>query len=479
MITDAVTYYRLLSVLAFAGLLIAGLSILETRVKWIASFCAFFGEGCRRTADFTLFRLPVSWWGVTYYLFLALAVYWAKPLVFWAVMAGFGFELTFVWIMASTRALCIFCLLNAFTMSSLFLLAFDRSRIWQAISVVLLFFISSKYLLARENRLETSTRPENKELSVIAKIDGQVVTAEHLERPLAHRIYDLETDIHQLKRKRLDEIIDNALLQKDAEQKGLSVQQLIDSILARQEGVTDEEIEAHYEKNQRRRERWTGSEEEFRNRMKAFLQKRKAQEAVKDYASSLRDRFDVEVFLEEPPLPFTNVSPENSPVLGEADAPVKIIEFSDYLCPDCRAEHSVVNRIKEIYGEKIQWVFKDFPLEMHNGAKKLAEAARCAGDQGKYWEYQDLLFGAEEKPDLEQLINYAERLGLETEQFGQCLENGAHLPEVEENVESGKEAGVNSTPTFIINGRLKSGTPSVEEFKQMIDEELKRANIQI
>jgi uncharacterized membrane protein len=103
----------ILWILTLLGLAVSILSALENRVTWIDAFCSFFGEGCRRTAEFTLFGLPIAWWGIAYYLLVGAVLLAVEPLLFWVVMAGVGVELTFLKIMAIIRAFCIFCLFNA------------------------------------------------------------------------------------------------------------------------------------------------------------------------------------------------------------------------------------------------------------------------------------------------------------------------------------------------------------------------------
>lgn len=137
-----------------AGLIVSALSGLERRVQWIADFCAWFGEGCQRTEKFTLLHIPIFVWGLVFYGAVALLFTAVKPLVFWAVAAGFGAELTFLWIMLRLRVFCIFCLLNGVVVLLLFAVELDPERSWQALATALLVFVASNALLQRENREE-------------------------------------------------------------------------------------------------------------------------------------------------------------------------------------------------------------------------------------------------------------------------------------------------------------------------------------
>lgn len=178
--------------------------------------------------------------------------------------------------------------------------------------------------------------------------------------------------------------------------------------------------------------------------------------------------------LKGPSLPRTKVRIDDDPSWGPSNAPVTVVEFSDYECPACREAHRTVQRLKDIYAGKIRWVFKDFPLSKHKMAEKAAEAARCAGDQGKFWEYQDILFSSKEGPDTDHLVGYARGIGLDENKFGACLNGGKHREDVIRSHNEGRDAGVGATPSFIINGMLITGAAPLDHFKQIIDDELKR-----
>ena len=191
----------------------------------------------------------------------------------------------------------------------------------------------------------------------------------------------------------------------------------------------------------------------------------------------LREQYPVTVHLDEPPLPFSKVSVGDSPVSGPPDAAVTVVEFSDYLCPACRNAHETTKSIRETYAGKIRWIFKDYPLDSHKGARKLAEAAHCAGEQGQFWEYQDHLFSASGEIGPAKLKEFATQLGLDGERFMRCFESREYAARVDNDIKQAGESGVSSTPSFIINGRLKPGSLSPEDFKQIIDEELTKAGL--
>jgi Thioredoxin len=326
-------------ILILLGLAAAVLSLLERRVKWVQRFCAFFGEGCRRTATFTLLRVSISWWGIAYYAALGLVFLLVRPLLFWAVLAGFGIECTFVLTMAAIRALCVFCVLNSVVVILLTIFSFDVSRAGPGIILAAATFVGSLGLLFRENRLHFKKPPKDEVLSEI-----------------------------------------------------------------------EEEAE----------EGW-------------------------------------------------------NPVLGPADAPVKVVEFSDYLCPFCRQARATVDRIRSEFRGKIRWVYMDFPLEMHEGSKEIARAPRCAGDQGRFWQYHDLLLSSRARPELTALVDLASQLGLDRDRFRACLAGTKHAGEIERDIAEGVEAGVSATPTFLVNGRAVVA-PTYDELKAAVERALEEAS---
>lgn len=165
---------------------------------------------------------------------------------------------------------------------------------------------------------------------------------------------------------------------------------------------------------------------------------------------------------------------------GEKDAPVTIVEFSDYQCPYCkRYIDETYPQIWEEYGSQIYYIFRDYPLPFHPHAQKTAEAARCAGDQGKYWEMHDLLFSERdqwaEKEEIDaDLANYAARLGLNKSEFNECLSSGKYAQAVKDDMALGEKMGVSGTPTFFINGQKLVGAQPFEAFRVIIDAELEK-----
>jgi protein-disulfide isomerase len=170
--------------------------------------------------------------------------------------------------------------------------------------------------------------------------------------------------------------------------------------------------------------------------------------------------------------PKLDFSIENSPSYGPSEADVVIVEFSDYMCPACRSLHPTTRLMREFFKDKVKWVFKDFPLQQHEGADQLAEAARCAWEQNKFWEFQDELFNLDQPVDFSLIPAIAQELGLDMPQFIECVESRKYMFEVIQDKQEALQNNINSTPSVFLNGHKIEKVRTREEFKQIIEKEL-------
>ncbi|MEW6295154.1 MAG: DsbA family protein [Candidatus Diapherotrites archaeon] len=162
----------------------------------------------------------------------------------------------------------------------------------------------------------------------------------------------------------------------------------------------------------------------------------------------------------------------NPPTTGQANAKVTIIEFSDFQCPYCaRFVTDTYPQIKQQYIDtgKAKLIFMQFPLSFHQYAQKAAEAAYCAFEQGKFWEYHDKLFANQSNLDVTSLKKYATDLKLDTAKFNSCLDTSKYASQVQSDLTEGTSLGVNGTPAFFVNGKLISGAQPFSVFQQAID----------
>jgi protein-disulfide isomerase len=308
----------------------------------------------------------------------------------------------------------------------------------------------------------------------LAEVDGVAITSEEVEKPLAAQLSKLEEQIYNLKRQRLEALINEKLLAREAAKRSVSVPALLDAEVTSKVGlVTEQEIEKFYQDN---KAQLKGDESSMREKIRPYLQNQKLTARREEFLKALRSQAKVVVNLKPPPVLRVEVSVEGAPFKGPAKAPVTIVEFSDFHCPFCRSVLSTLAQIESRYGDRIKLVFRDFPIEsIHPGASKAHEAARCANEQGKFWPYHDKVFASPPKSSTEIFKGLAKEVGLDMTGFETCFDRGKYQADVKKDIEEGNRLGVSGTPAFFINGRLISGAQPLETFTRIIDDELSRS----
>ena len=175
------------------------------------------------------------------------------------------------------------------------------------------------------------------------------------------------------------------------------------------------------------------------------------------------------------PEEFADVSVDDDPFIGDENAKIIVIEFSDFQCPFCkRAAETSVKDLRTQYVDtgKIKFVFVDYPLGFHPEAQKAAEASECAHEQGKFWEYHDKIFENQQSLSVANEKQWAKDLGLDSAKFDNCLDSGKYAEEVKKDAADGAKAGVSGTPTFFINGRKIVGAVPFQQLQTVIEQEL-------
>jgi len=307
----------------------------------------------------------------------------------------------------------------------------------------------------------------------LAKVDGAAITSEEVEKSLAGQLSKLEEQIYNLKRQKLDALINDKLLEKEAAKRKLTVPALLDAEITSKVGlVTEQEIEKFY---QEKKAQIKGEQAQVREQIRAFLQNQKLATKREEFLSSLRSQAKVVVNLKPPQVLRVEVSVDGAPVKGPAKAPVTIVEFSDFHCPFCRRVLPTLAQLESQYGDKIKLAFRDFPIDnLHPGASQAHEAARCANEQNKFWAYHDKLFASPPKSSPEIFKGLAKEVGLDMTNFESCFDSGKYQAAIKKDIEEGNRLGITGTPAFFINGRVVSGAQPLEAFTQIIDDELGR-----
>jgi protein-disulfide isomerase len=276
------------------------------------------------------------------------------------------------------------------------------------------------------------------------------------------------------RRQALEEMVAEMLIAEAAKSKGADPEKFTEAEIARRlQPVTEGQVIAFYQENQAQMQ--GRSLAAMTLTIRRYLEEQQRNTAYRSLVEELRKAGPrVEMVLDAPRYEVA-VAPDD-PSLGAANAPVTVIEFSDFQCPFCLRVVPTLKRLREAYGDRVRIVWKDFPLtSIHPQAFKAAEAGQCAREQGKFWDYHDRLFANQQALQPEFLKKYATELGLDATKFNACLDTAKYAERVQEQMGVGNSLGVSSTPSVFINGRLVSGAHPYETFTAIIDEELQRA----
>lgn len=301
----------------------------------------------------------------------------------------------------------------------------------------------------------------------VAMVAGQPISQQDLLEALGPQLMQLRNQEYDVKSKVLESLIRHKIVEIEARKRNISLEKLIEQeVDSKVADPTDGEIEAYFLGQNRANARLEDVKEQYRKTLKQV----KLVKARQAFADSLRAKMEVAVLLRPPSV---DVAFDPGRVKGDPKAPVTIVEFSDYQCPFCKKTESALTGVLDKYRGKVKLAYMDFPLrEIHPHAESAAQASRCAGEQGKFWEFHDSLFADTAKLDDPDLIARARTLGLREEPFRACLASGKFKPSVDADREAGAKAGVEGTPGFFINGVFLNGAQSQAEFEKVIDTQL-------
>jgi protein-disulfide isomerase len=274
--------------------------------------------------------------------------------------------------------------------------------------------------------------------------------------------------IYEARRNAIDEIAGEKLIDMEAKTRGLTSAAVIDAeITTKIQTVTDADVTAWYNAN---RARVQGAAiDQVRAPIRNLLIQQRSAVAYQTFVEQLKLKTPVRISLEPPRQ---KIATADSPAQGPANAPIELVEFSDFQCPFCFRAHPTVQQVLNTYSGKVRFVYRNYPLPNHPNARPAAEAAQCANEQGQFWPYHDRLFADQARLSDADLKASAAALGMDAGRFNACFDSHKYTARVDADFQAGNEAGVNGTPAFFINGRLLSGAQPFDEFKKIIDEEL-------
>jgi len=301
-------------------------------------------------------------------------------------------------------------------------------------------------------------------LQVVARVSGADLTLSDLQQNESGKLLQAEYQYYLNERKALEELIDNRLLADEARRRSISLEQLLDTEVYK--GVkdpTEDQLEVYYEGLDTQ-----DSYQSVRDDVLQHIRDLRRTKARAAYVEKLRQEAKINILL-MPPSAQVNVA--KAYTRGEQNAPVVLVEFADYQCPYCQKVNPQIQQLKKEYGDNLTVIFKDFPLPMHHSSEKAAEASRCAGQQGKFWEYHDVLFYSKQI-EVDALKEHARVLKLDGDRFDTCLDSGAEAGAVKKDLEEAKGLGLTGTPSFFVNGHFFSGVVDYAALKDIVNQQL-------
>jgi len=302
----------------------------------------------------------------------------------------------------------------------------------------------------------------------LAVVDGEAIYEEDLLPLIRGQMQQIRQQEYEVKSQALTNLLNQKLLEAAAAKRGIAPAELLQQETDAKVGpATDAEVEAVYTAQKDRINRPLA---EVKGQIQQMLRQAKVEQAREAYFRSLRAAAAVAIRLRAPKI---EVSYDPARVRGDPNAPITIVEFSDFQCPFCQRSHAVVKELLSKYAGQVKLAYRDFPLrQIHPQADAAAEAARCAGEQGKFWPFHDRLFETNRSLDLAAFADHAAAVGLDQSRFVECLAADKFEAQIEQDLQDGTQAGVNGTPGFFINGVMVTGAQPLAAFEKVVEEEM-------
>ena len=302
---------------------------------------------------------------------------------------------------------------------------------------------------------------------VVATVGTHQITEKDLDAKIKPQLRTIESQIYDLKVQAIKSMADEYVVQQAAKKENLSASAYMKKHLP-QKKITETDAKLFYDQHKEIQARYPKFDE-IKARLTEALQSQHDEQETEALLNQLRKQQPVTVMLSAPRV---EVKSAGHPEIGGKDAPVTIVEFSDFQCPFCGRVEPTLKQVRDKYGDKVRLVYLDFPLGIHDHAIDAASAGRCAGEQGKFWPFHDAMFANQSKLAPADLKADAKKLGLDTAKFDDCLDKGKYKGAIETDMAQGRDLGVDGTPAFFINGRPLTGAQPFDKFQSTIDQEL-------
>jgi protein-disulfide isomerase len=310
--------------------------------------------------------------------------------------------------------------------------------------------------------------------TVLATVNNVEVTQQQVDDSIAAQIYPLQQQLYAIRKAALENLITTKILESEATSRHVSIDELRKQLTLGEVNVTRAQVEEAYKQNASFFA--TMSPDEARERLRLDLENQARMKHYRAGLDALRKKWTVTMNF-SPPVFVSELDDGVSPIRGGAKPVVTIVEFSDFECPFCKQVQSALRQIVESYGREVRLVFKHLPLEGHRNSLPAARAAYCAAEQGRFWQFHDALFAAGSLSPLvfEQI---ASELGLGVPKFQECVASERSRTAVVKDIEAARLLRIESTPSFVVNGRVINGALSFADFQKIIEQELGRRSMQ-
>lgn len=309
---------------------------------------------------------------------------------------------------------------------------------------------------------------------VVAKIGDTEVTEDELIGDARSDIYELKKREYDLKMDRLNKLMEEKLIGVEAKKANMPTEQFISEKVVGKLTTSDSEYKA-FVKEKKIPEEQLKEHPEYKQRITSYLENQKRQDKVQAYLANLTKKQPVEVYFKKPSMERVQIEVGDAPMLGKKDAKVQIVAFSDFQCPYCSRGAETMHAIAKKYGSKVGISFKHYPLPFHERAAPASEMAMCVkkvANDDKFWKFHDIAFKNQDKLDNDNLVKFAKEAGANEAKAKECYDKGEFKDFVQKDMAYGNKIGVRSTPTFFINGQMVAGALPIEQFSEMIDDEL-------
>ena len=431
-----------------------------------------------------LFGIPLSTYGLGLYLAIALTAWRGlRPsdrdtsirLAFWLAAAGIIPTGILIYLQAAViAAWCPFCVASAALMTALLIVsARERSRLepgdavpisreWVPVALAIVLPVIL-YIPLRDGVYAQGASGLLTGTEVIAKIGDREITAAEADRGIRLKHYGMRNDLRV-------EWLDRQLLEAAAAERGMEAGEFARKVVFTSIEITQKEIDQRYEQIKGRLAPGT-TKASVTERIRSELGRGKSKGAIENHVKQLKKKYGTTYNVPASERFAFDPNPRGGPEKGSPDAPVTIVEFSDFECSYCARAHSHLKSLIDRRGKDVRVIFRYLPLDMHKHARDAAEVAVCANDQGKFWPLADALFANQKQMEHSQILDAAEKVGIDRVKLEACLATGDAKRMVQADIDEADAIGIGSTPTFFINGHYIGSMPQVG-LDALVDQEL-------